>query len=182
MAATTIHRFLFLGSSLAFLALSGCAGLDHTLSKNVTTVVSPYRMDIVQGNVVTREQVAYLKPGMQRSMVRDILGTSLLVSVFHAQRWDYVFTLERQGAEPQTRRVTVFFNNDVLERVESDELPSEADFVATLKSKSVKGPAPLMEAAPERLPQSSATAPVPVPAPSLPVPPTVYPPLEPAGR
>ena len=182
MAATTIHRFLLIGATLTALALSGCSGLDSGMAKKVSTVVSPYRMDIVQGNVVTREQVAYLKPGMPRALVRDVLGTSLLVSVFHAQRWDYVFTLERQGAEPQTRRVTIFFKDDVLERVESDELPSEADFVATLKSKTINGPTPLMEAAPEKLQQlpastSSTTSPS-----TQPVTPTVYPPLEPAGR
>jgi outer membrane protein assembly factor BamE len=152
------------------------------MAKKVTTVVSPYRIDIVQGNVVTREQVAYLKPGMPRSLVRDVLGTSLLVSVFHSQRWDYVFTLERQGAEPQTRRVTVFFKDDVLERVESDELPSEADFVATLKSKTIKGPGPLMEAAPEKLQQLPAAASATTSPTNLPSTPTVYPPLEPAGR
>lgn len=182
MASTTIHRFLLLGATLAAVALSGCSGLDSGMAKKVTTVVSPYRIDIVQGNVVTREQVAYLKPGMPRSLVRDVLGTSLLVSVFHSQRWDYVFTLERQGAEPQTRRVTVFFKDDVLERVESDELPSEADFVATLKSKTIKGPGPLMEAAPEKLQQLPAAASATTSPTNLPSTPTVYPPLEPAGR
>jgi outer membrane protein assembly factor BamE len=97
-------------------------------------MVSPYRTDIVQGNVVTREQLAFVKPGMQRAQVRDVLGTALLVSVFHADRWDYVFTLKSQGVLAQSRRVTVFFKNDVVERIEADELPSEAEFVATLKA------------------------------------------------
>ncbi len=163
-------------------ALYGCSSLNDAMGRKVTTVISPYRMDILQGNVVTREQVAYIKPGMQRTMVRNILGSSLLVSVFHAQRWDYVFTLERQGAEPQTRRVTIFFKDDVVERVQSDELPSEADFVATLKSKPIAEPLPLLEAPPEKLQQHPPARPAaPIALPTA-LPPIVYPPLEPAAR
>jgi outer membrane protein assembly factor BamE len=51
----------------------------------------------VQGNVVTSEQVARVKPGMTRAQVRDILGTPLLTDPFHADRWDYLFTIRRQG-------------------------------------------------------------------------------------
>jgi outer membrane protein assembly factor BamE len=145
-------------------------------------VVSPYRIDMVQGNVVTREQLAVLKPGMTRAQVRDVLGTSLLASVFHADRWDYVFTLKRQGAEPQSRKVTLFFKGDVLERIEADELPSEAEFVATLKSKPVSGPQPVLEASEESLkkfPVAPKPAPAPLPAATAPA---TYPPLEPAGQ
>jgi len=41
----------------------------------VPTIVTPYKIDIVQGNVVTREQAQVLKPGMSRAEVRDILGS-----------------------------------------------------------------------------------------------------------
>jgi outer membrane protein assembly factor BamE len=178
MAAILMNKPSFYLALLSVMALTACGSTDMVADK-VTTVVSPYRMDIVQGNVVTREQVALIKPGMPRALVRDILGTSLLVSVFHATRWDYVFTLERQGAESQTRRVTVFFNNDVVERIESDTLPTEADFAATLQSKPIKGALPLLEAAPDKLRQPPATPPAAMaPAATLALPPTVYPPLE----
>lgn len=140
--------------------------------------VTPYRIDIIQGNVVTREQFATLKTGMRRAQVRDALGTSLLASLFHADRWDYVFTLNRPGIESQARRVTVFFKNDLLERIESDELPSEADFVSSLKSKPLSGSIPLLEASAESLSRfpvtkaASAEPPVAVAAP------VNYPPLE----
>ncbi|MDO8286353.1 MAG: outer membrane protein assembly factor BamE [Rhodoferax sp.] len=136
--------------ALAFVGLAGCSSFDGA-SNRVAGIISPYRIDVVQGNVVTREQLAILKPGMQRGQVRDILGTALLTSVFHADRWDYVFTLKQQGAQPQSRKVTVFFKNDVLERTEADGLPSEAEFVATLKSPSLPGSVPVMEASEETL-------------------------------
>lgn len=163
--------------ALAFAGLAGCSSFDGA-SNRVAGIVSPYRIDVVQGNVVTREQLAILKPGMQRAQVRDILGTALLTSVFHADRWDYVFTLKQQGAQPQSRKVTVFFKGDVLERTEADALPSEAEFVATLKSPSLSGSVPVLEASEETLkkfplPSKPATA-----SAALATTPTDYPPLE----
>lgn len=159
-----------LGLALLFCgALSACSFLQ------------PYRVPVVQGNVVTREQVAVLRPGMSRIQVRDILGTPLLTSVFHADRWDYVFTLKSQGAEPQARRVTVFFKADVLERFEADPLPSETEFVSSLGRGDRDGKVPVLEAEPEALEQFPAPAPAPE-SPPLPPLPASYPPLEPAAR
>lgn len=158
----------FLGPALlgvaAFLTLPGC------------TALQPYRAPVVQGNVVTREQVAVLRPGMSRIQVRDILGTPLLTSLFHADRWDYVFTLRQQGREPQARRVTVYFKGDTLERFEADELPSEREFVATL-GRQQPPKVPVLEATPEQL--QAYPAPAPAQTSALPPLPASYPPLEP---
>ena len=82
--------------------------------------------------MVTQEQAALVKPGMSREQVRDVLGSPLLTDVFHADRWDYVFTIRRQGAEPQRRSVVVLFEGDTLERIEAPDLPSEREFVASI--------------------------------------------------
>jgi outer membrane protein assembly factor BamE len=83
-------------SCLPLQDLAGCGSFDGA-SNRIASIISPYKIDIVQGNVVTREQLAEIKPGMPKAQVRDILGTALLVSVFHADRWDYVFTLNRKA-------------------------------------------------------------------------------------
>lgn len=143
----SIHLTL---AALVLAGLAGCGSFDGA-STRIASIISPYKMDIVQGNVVTREQLALLKPGMQRAQVRDILGTALLVSVFHADRWDYVFTLKQQGVAPQSRKVSVFFKDGLVERTEADVLPSEAEFVATLKSPSLPSGVPSLEASEESL-------------------------------
>jgi outer membrane protein assembly factor BamE len=173
------RRHIFLLVGLACLGLTACKSLPPT--SQLMTTVSPYKIDVVQGNVVTREQLAVLKPGMPRMTVRDVLGTPLLTSVFHAQRWDYVFTLRRQGAEPQSRKVTVFFKDEVLERIEADELPSESEFAATLKSQANPGPLPALQAPAGSLEKFPAAT-QPTPAPVLPAAPANYPPLEPSAR
>src|SRR3990167_7709544 len=75
---------------MAVAALSACSGWGRGLP-GITSLVTPYKIDIVQGNVVTREQAQALKVGMSRAQVRDVLGSPLLASVFHSDRWEYVF-------------------------------------------------------------------------------------------
>lgn len=167
---------------LLSLGLTACGSFDSA-SKKAAGVVSPYSIDIVQGNVVTREQMAAVQLGMPRLQVQSILGTSLLVSVFHAQRWDYVFTFKRQGQSPQSRRVTLFFKEDRLDKIEADDLPSEAEFVKGLPSTGAVGKPRSLEATPEKLnkyPAPKVAEPV---SPTVGVPaPSSYPPLEPAAK
>jgi outer membrane protein assembly factor BamE len=115
---------------------------------------------------------------MAKAQVRDMLGTALLVSVFHADRWDYVFTLKRQGVPPQARKVSLFFKNDLLERTEADELPSESEFVATLQTQTLTGAKPVLEASPEVLQKYPMPTKAATPAAAALIAPMDYPPLE----
>src|SRR6187402_419496 len=117
---------------LAALALLS-AGCSSIKGDRILGVITPYRIDVMQGNVITQELAANVKPGMSRDQVRDVLGSPLLTSAFHGERWDYVFTMRRQGTEPQRRSVVVFFKGDSLERIEAPELPSEKDFVTSVR-------------------------------------------------
>src|SRR5687768_7935931 len=82
--------------------------------------VTPYRIEIQQGNFVSQEMVAQLKPGMSKEQVRLALGTPLLTDIFHADRWDYVFWRERPGADREQRKLTVFFEDGRLTRLDGD--------------------------------------------------------------
>lgn len=110
--------------------LSGCEALQRTDS--LFGLITPYRIDIVQGNAITKEQAALLKPGLSRLQVRDILGTPLVADPFHAARWDYIFSLRRPGAELQRRSVVIHFEGDVVKKIDAPELPSEREFVASI--------------------------------------------------
>ena len=84
-------------------ALGGCA--VAAVATAPLGVITPYRVEVVQGNVVTKEQVGAAQARHEpRQQVRDVLGSPLLTDVFHADRWDYVFTIRRQGVEPQLRQ------------------------------------------------------------------------------
>jgi len=85
--------------------------------------VTPYRMEIQQGNFVSQDMLSKLKRGMTREQVRFVLGTPLVADMFHADRWDYVFYREIPRKPREARRVSVFFENDRLVRVEGDVVP-----------------------------------------------------------
>ncbi len=112
---------------------AGCTSVQPTADRWLG-FITPYRIDIMQGNVVTKELAEQVKPGMSREQVRDLLGSPLLSSAFHAERWDYVFTLRRQGVEPQRRSVVAYFTDDKLERLETpSDLPAEHEFVSSVR-------------------------------------------------
>ena len=126
-----MHRLLLVSCALAAAGLlSGCESLQRTDS--FLGFITPYRIDIVQGNAITKEQAALLKPGLSRLQVRDILGTPLLTDPFHANRWDYIFTMRRPGTDAQRRSVVVNFDGDAVKSVDAPDLPSERDFVASI--------------------------------------------------
>jgi len=150
---------------------------------NVSSDAVLYIPEVVQGNFVSREQKDALKPGMSRLQVREVLGTPLVSSVFHEDRWDYVFTIRRQGVAAQNFSISVWFKGELLDRVTGDDLPSETEFVTKLVAQKPNLKVPDLEAKDEDLRKF----PVPVrkaepaSAQSEP-PPSSYPPLEPASR
>jgi len=164
------------------LALLGIAGCQSTLqnSDSFLGVITPYRIEIVQGNAITSEQAQALKPGMNRAQVRDVLGTPLLADVFHGDRWDYVFTIRRPGMEPQSRRVVVLFTGDQFKSVDTGgTLPSEREFVASIDTFKTSRNAPPLELTPEQAKALPAPA-KPAVVEAEPIGPTRdYPPLEP---
>lgn len=162
-------------------AAAGCGSVD-AVSHRITDVITPYRVEVVQGNFVSREQVEQLKAGMSRQQVKELLGTPLVTDLFHAQRWDYVFTLRRQGVPDQARRLTLYFQGDALQRFDGDTMPSETEFIAAI-NKRRGGKIPPLEATEEQLqragskPSTAARA-----QPAEPPPVVSYPPLEPTTR
>jgi outer membrane protein assembly factor BamE len=99
--------------------LAGCSRVP------ILPGLTPYRMDIQQGNYVTQDMVTKLKPGMSKAQVRFALGTPLVVDPFHADRWDYIYLLQKRGRTVEHRRLIVLFQDDKLLRLEGDVRPLE---------------------------------------------------------
>lgn len=112
--------YRFASTVLLVGVLSGCS--------SVPSLVTEYRIDVQQGNVLTQEMVSQLRPGLTRDQVRFILGTPMLVDVFHADRWDYVYRLQKgRGTEVETRKFSTFFDADgKLLRVAGDVAAARA--------------------------------------------------------
>jgi outer membrane protein assembly factor BamE len=108
------------GTALLVAAISGCS--------SVPRIVNEYKIDVQQGNVLTQEMVAQLKPGQTKDQVRFILGTPVLMDMFHANRWDYVYRLQKgsTGAVEMRKFSTFFDANDRLSRVTGDVTAAQA--------------------------------------------------------
>ncbi|HEX9172345.1 MAG TPA: outer membrane protein assembly factor BamE [Telluria sp.] len=116
----------------AAMANSGAQTTRVTKLQKFLWIFSPYRPDIQQGNFVSQEMLTQLKVGQTREQVRFLLGTPLLTDIFHADRWDYPFYLARGNGELTTSRVTVYFKDDVVQRFDGGNLPTEREYIARI--------------------------------------------------
>ena len=113
----TIMRFILIAISVL---LASCS------NSKIPTLLEPYKMDIRQGNAVSPEMRARLKFGMTRNQVHVLLGTPLIQDPFHADRWDYYYSFAHQGELVDQSRLTLYFKNDVLVRIDDNGKISNA--------------------------------------------------------
>jgi len=156
----------FLISALLLSLVAGCSSVN----------IGPHRIDVQQGNALDQENVARLKPGLNRSQVRFLLGTPLVVDPFRTDRWDYVYVFYKAGKLAEQKRISLFFDGDTLVRIEGD-LPEPAVAPATPQPEQRVAPTPQPAPTPEPVP---APTPTPEPAPATSVTPAVEPVSQPA--
>lgn len=122
-------------------------------------IFTPYRINIQQGNFISQDMAAKLRPGMTKEQVRFVLGTPLLTDMFHSDRWDYLFRLQKPNGEITANRVAVFFRDNRVERIDSSELPSESEYLSH-----IVGPAGPVAPAKPVTPPAKPAAPSPQPS------------------
>lgn len=124
-----------------FAACSSIKQATQATESTLTDYITPYRIDVRQGNFVTQDMVAQLKPGLSKEQVRFILGTPLVSDPFHAERWDYVYRFQHGHEKPQQRQLIVFFDDEKLVRVGGNVVANDAP-----RSEAAKTEASLTEA------------------------------------
>ena len=123
MQKTTITLVAALFSAvLSTTLLTGCASSTDSGSKLIS-FPGAYKIDIQQGNVITREMVDQLRPGMTRTQVQYVMGTPLLEDTFNSNRWDYIYSQQPGGKNREQKTVTLFFENDQLRSIQGDFRP-----------------------------------------------------------
>ena len=93
----------------ALLALSGCSSLRFP---------GVYRIDIPQGNFVTEDMLAELKPGMTPDQVRFVLGAPTLVDPFTPDVWFYPMTYRPGKGDNVRQKITIYFDGGQYSRYE----------------------------------------------------------------
>tara|TARA_R110001606_G_scaffold361754_7_gene515337 strand:- start:256042 stop:256584 length:543 start_codon:yes stop_codon:yes gene_type:complete len=106
-----MKKLLIYTFSILILSLSACS---------TDKIPGVYRIDIQQGNDVTQDMINQLKPEMTKKQVAYVMGTPLLIDTFHPDRWDYIYSFQPGNSNREQRRLTLFFMDDKLERIEGD--------------------------------------------------------------
>lgn len=138
-AATVMRRRIPIIPSCSIVLLGWLLG---ACSSGSILLITPYKMDIQQGNVVTPEMIAKLQLGMTRSQVRFALGTPLVVDPFRNDRWDYVYLYMKAGEVTEKRLYKVRFSEDKLARVEGDGVPATLNPAPSERPRVPDAPAP----------------------------------------
>ena len=106
-------RFLLRGAVLGGLVLTAAC-----------SALTPYKLPVQQGNIVSAEAVAKLKSGMSKNQAAQALGTPLLNDLFHANRWDYVHYLSKRGNMSEKNHLALIFEDEKLARVVGEGVPT----------------------------------------------------------
>ncbi len=118
---------------LGLLNLSGCSTVLNHLP-------GVYTLDVDQGNIVNQEMVDQLRPNMTKRQVLYIMGSPMLVDVFHQKRWDYLYSVQPGGGARAQKRLSLYFDGDSLIGVQGDFRPTSLPVVAESKESTIDVP------------------------------------------
>ena len=73
---------------------------------------SPYQVPVLQGNIIEDEDVEQLIQGLSKDQVKYLLGTPLLKSPVHQQRWDYFYSVKVGEAAIKEKKLSLTFDEN----------------------------------------------------------------------
>jgi outer membrane protein assembly factor BamE len=85
------------------------------------TVFRIHEIDVQQGNALDQKAMTQLEVGMNAEQVRYLLGNPLIDDSYHANRWDYVYYFKPGHGPAHRRKLTVFFENGQVVRIEQPQ-------------------------------------------------------------
>lgn len=97
-------------------------------------------MDVTQGNIIDQDMINQLRPNMNKRQVLYIMGSPMLVDIFHQRRWDYIYSEQIGGGARMQKRMSLFFDGDQLIGVQGDYRPSTLPVVTKSKESTIDVP------------------------------------------
>ncbi len=79
---------------------------------------TPHKIEVRQGNLITQDMRTKIRVGMSQTQVKAALGAPLINDIYHPDRWDYLYVLEQQGKVVESQRLTLYFEQGVLARID----------------------------------------------------------------
>ncbi len=112
--------------------LAACSNFSNYLP-----TFSPHKIEIRQGNLVTQDMRDRIKVGMTQTQVKAALGAPLINDIYHANRWDYLYRLEQKGKVTESQRLTLYFEQGMLARID-DATPLKPAAIPIQEQSNVK--------------------------------------------
>lgn len=128
-----MRKSLYSFIALVSLTLTACS----TVLDNLPGV---YSLEIQQGNMVDQDMIDQLKPNMTKKQVLYIMGSPMLVDVFHQKRWDYLYSKQLDSNSREQKKISLYFESDVLVGIQGDFRP-DSQAVKPIKETTVDVPA-----------------------------------------
>ncbi|HBF07590.1 MAG: hypothetical protein CMD81_12390 [Gammaproteobacteria bacterium] len=91
--------------------LSGCSHVRFPAA---------FKIDVAQGNILEKEKVEQLRPGMNQRQVVYLLGSPVMRDTFDSDEWNYIYEFSKSGGVPHRYRITLKFEGKVLKSIEGD--------------------------------------------------------------
>ena len=92
--------------------LSGCGSLRFP---------GVFRIDVGQGNLITKDMVEKLRVGMTPRQVRYVMGSPMIADTFNPERWDYLYNLETGKGLVVENHLVLYFDGERLARIDNSE-------------------------------------------------------------
>ncbi|HVK99679.1 MAG TPA: outer membrane protein assembly factor BamE [Dongiaceae bacterium] len=80
-----------------------------------------FRIDVGQGNLITKEMVDKLRLGMTPRQVHYVMGSPMIADTFHPDRWDYLYNLETGKGIFIENHLVLYFEGERLARIDNAE-------------------------------------------------------------
>jgi outer membrane protein assembly factor BamE len=111
-----MRNLFFLLTLLANLSLTACSTV-------LSYIPGVYTLEIQQGNKVDQDMIDQLKPNMTKRQVLYVMGSPMLMDIFHQKRWDYVYSKQTDGKTREQKRISLYFEGDILTGIQGDFKP-----------------------------------------------------------
>ena len=97
-----MKQLIVLTFTLSFLFNTACSSL------------SPYKVPVLQGNIIEDKEIEKLRPGLTKDQVLYILGTPLASSPLQSDRWDYFYSIKIGNQNFGERKLTLLYDSENL--------------------------------------------------------------------
>ncbi|MBE8215538.1 MAG: outer membrane protein assembly factor BamE [Endozoicomonadaceae bacterium] len=103
---------------MVLLALSLLVLLSSGCNQKISSLLSIYKVDVNQGNLLKVESIQKIKQGMNKKQVEFIMGPPIITPLLNPDQWHYVH-IKTNKKNQIHQKVSLLFSKDKLIKIDS---------------------------------------------------------------